>query len=140
MDKIKLENLDAGIYRTVLWLRGENFDTTDSGDGVSKFEEAEELGEDPPEDVLDYPTVAILVDSDKLVEESHRLLGLLVERGIPLEEISGDEDAPCIEGSYDPANEVGIIMLANVDDSMLFAEDDDSYEDIEDIEPEAGVA
>lgn len=60
--------LDPGIRDVVVLLRSNGFDTTDSGDGVSK----------PPEGrVFDFPHVAVVTSPALLVFEAERLAALL---------------------------------------------------------------
>ena len=103
-----IEGLDSGIRQTVEWLRAHDFETTDSGDGVSKPD---------MECALDCPNVFMVVVPDSMINESLRLLTLLQERGIdpraPGSEVS-------VEASFDPANGLAILSLLGVDDAMLF--------------------
>lgn len=66
---IDYDALDAGIRDTVRILREAGFDTTDSGDGVSK--EADALC------VLSYPHVWAVIDPSQIVPEACRMLGVL---------------------------------------------------------------
>lgn len=101
------EELDQGIRQTVLWLNENGFNTTDSGDGVSKLAAGW-----PPEEVLDFAHVFMFCNSTDLISEAQRLLKLLSSVGI--------ESRPnMVEASYDPANESAMIMLQGVDDSYL---------------------
>ena len=60
--------LDPGVRDTVTLLRAHGFDTTDSGDGVSK----------PPEQrVFNVPHVACRIDPARLIEEAKRAQSVL---------------------------------------------------------------
>lgn len=90
------DSLDPGIRDIVRTLRAAGFETTDSGDGISK-----------PEDdrVFEEPHVVSVVDVDALVAEAdrlHRLLG----------------DSWRIEASYCP-NEGTAVILAYLPDEVL---------------------
>ena len=63
-------SLDPCIRHTVLYLRSLGFDTTDSGDGLSKR---------GMEGCLDYPHVAIVTTPRKMFRESFRLKAALGE-------------------------------------------------------------
>lgn len=112
---LDLETLDPGIRRTVAWLRAHGFNTTDSGDGVTK------LAADPPmECALDYPHVAILVEPHDLVDAADRLLALLLAAGVSMPVPSMDVFRPCIEASYCPVQGAALIVLCGVNDAMLY--------------------
>lgn len=65
---IDIEHLDAGIQQIVLRLRAEGFETTDSGDGVSKPASPE---------VLPYRHVFCRVETQAASAEADRLQGVL---------------------------------------------------------------
>lgn len=106
-EELDLTALDPGIRETVRWLRSHGFETTDSGDGVSK-----DLSN---EDVLPFPHVAMMVPPDELVAEADRLAALLREAGHDIQP-QGPEGttAPAIQASYDPANGIGMIVLTHL--------------------------
>jgi hypothetical protein len=117
--RVRAEDLDPGIRRTVLWLQKNEFRTTDSGDGVTKFECAE-----PMEGALEYPHVVCVVSSDLLASESDRLAALVWERGVEVAPNALREPGQAgISASYDPADGVAIIVLAGVGDAELFPDD-----------------
>lgn len=105
----QLLELDSGICWTVQWLREHGFDTTDSGDGSKAG---------TMECALPYPNVTMRVSPDELVVETRRLQTLLVETGIDVVPLSTD-DQPCVQGSYDPADDVAIVVLFGVNDAIL---------------------
>lgn len=114
--------LDPGIARTVAWLRGHGFTTTDSGDGKTKF--AQGWTED--DGVIPYPHVAIVVaDASTLAGEANRLAELLWdEHAIQVESTPPEPpDPPRIEASYCPASRNAMILLLHVDDSMLITDE-----------------
>lgn len=92
--------LDPGIRNLVMALRAAGYNTTDSGDGVSKPKDWYESGE-----ALPYPHVAIvLADASRLVVEAHRLqawLDLVWGGGWT------------VEASFRPSDGVGILMVFN---------------------------
>lgn len=66
------DQIDPGIRATVKLLRAEGFETTDSGDGVSKPRAWYASGE-----AMSCPNVAMHVTLTSIVPEAHRLLKLL---------------------------------------------------------------
>jgi hypothetical protein len=132
-NSVPWDDLDVGVRGVVRLLNENGFTTCDSGDGKSKFGEdgkplPEWRSEDPDfEWVMDIPHVAIRVEAAKLASECDRLLTLLVETGVSLEQQGPTGTEPSIQGSYDPvyrdkndpAGGVAFILLTNVDDSKL---------------------
>jgi hypothetical protein len=126
------EELDVGIRKTVQWLREHGFETTDSGDGSKAA---------TMECALNYPNVAIRIDDvDALQFEADRLYELLEEREIDVAP-QGTDGEPFIQATYDPADGSSIIVLAYVNDELLFhgswedapdSREDDSEESDED--------
>jgi len=113
------EDLDPGIRDVVAWLRSEGFNTTDSGDGVTKLQ-----GDNPYEGALEIPHVFMAVDNDKLFSEADRLLKVMEDKGIDLTEtvlLEGDQEAPAIniEATYFPTIKMATITLTGVNDEML---------------------
>lgn len=103
---LNADDLDPGIRQTVLWLREHGFETTDSGDGVSKKDLI------ASGDALDYPHVAIQVQPRALIDESGRLFDLLGKHGIT-------PDSGTIQAMYAPADGIAVIMLMSVNDDSL---------------------
>lgn len=107
------DELDPGIRETVRWLRFYGFDTHDSGDGKTKLEDG---------DTRCVETVAnvhmAVANPEEMVKECTRLRDLLKSRGVKLKEI-GPNQAPHIQGSYDPVRDAAIISLWCVDDELL---------------------
>ena len=95
------DKLDKGIRDTVRLLRENGFDTTDSGDGISK---------PPGSGVLGYPHVHMVSDGERLIIESQRCAALL-------------GDAWTVQGSYDPANSVSIITAMRLMDGAVYPHD-----------------
>lgn len=112
MPEIDYSGLDPGIRETVRRLRAAGFETTDSGDGRSKLS----AGYDADE-ILPYPHVVIHAAPDDLVCETRRLRDELVAAGILVAALAPDGAGASIQASYDPGNDVGVIMLCGVDDS-----------------------
>lgn len=100
MEKMNYEELDPGIRTVVFVLRNYDFETTDSGDGVTKPEGN------------DYPHVFMKVDPEKLISESHRLLRILKMLGLTVQ-------ASQIQASYDPVDQVAVLILIDVTDKTL---------------------
>jgi hypothetical protein len=119
MDEINYDELDPGVRNLVRWLRHPDhcFYTTDSGDGVSKFKD------DPDYAALPYPHVVIVVDDhSELCREADRLRQLLwIDHGIEAKPMGPEDDfcEPNIQATYDPTDGTAVIILVNVDDSML---------------------
>ncbi len=101
-----IEGLDPGIRKTVEWLNECGFETTDSGDGVSKV---------GMECALDVPNVFMEVTPDSMVEEARRLHALLQDRGVDF----GQYADASIQASFDPVDGSSILELYGVDDAML---------------------
>lgn len=102
----EVAKLDPGIRKVVMWMRGHGFETTDSGDGITKLDAGDF-------EALDEPHVFVKVEFDEMVAESKRLLGLLRELG--LEVGPGD-----VQASYDPVDESSVLMLVGIDDEEMF--------------------
>ncbi len=96
--------LDPGIRDFVCWLNHHRFETTDSGDGVTKLAAGW-----PPEEAMDVPHVFIAVVPEDMVSEAIRLRDLIQ---------SGGDRVPegAITASYDPANHVAILAVIGIDD------------------------
>lgn len=120
--RLRVEDLDPGIRRTVLWLQKNEFRTTDSGDGVTKFQCAE-----PMEGALEYPHVVCAVASDLLASEADRLAELVHDLGVDVVPNGLREPGQAgISASYDPGDGVAIIVLAGVGDAELFPGGEDA--------------
>lgn len=100
---IRLDALDPGIRRLVVALRDADFDTTDSGDGVSK----PEVGR-----VFDVPHVFMVVESGAIVAEAQRLVETLGRLGVRVK-------PGIVQAHYDPADGVATLGVFGVNDSML---------------------
>ncbi len=105
-----MTDLNPGIRRTVAWLNGKGWTTTDSGDGETHDFEC------------DRPNAYVVIrlkDPETLAVEAHRLLvALREEQGINLEAVN-DDGRPCLQASYDPANGLALLDLMNVSDKLL---------------------
>jgi hypothetical protein len=111
-------DLDPGIRRTVRWLQAEGFRTTDSGDGVTKFQ-----GGDPMEGACDFPHVVCVVSSDLIASEADRLADLVRGRGVEVAPNGRREEGEAeISASYDPADGSCLLILNYVGDAELFRE------------------
>lgn len=106
------EAITPGVRRLVAYLNRQGFRTTDSGDGVTNVAAG-------MEGAMPFPNVAIEPGApEALHTDAHALLLLLADIGIRVHPIN-DGSVPCIQATYDPADESGVILLTGVDDSML---------------------
>jgi hypothetical protein len=116
MSEFNPDDLDPGIRRTVLWLRKAGFDTTDSGDGVSKFKVAE-----PMEGALDYPHVVCVLKPEELYYEAIFMARLVQAQGVKVVQNGRREPGQAeVQASLDPADGSAILVLAGVGDAELF--------------------
>lgn len=106
MKQIDLSVLDPGIRDVVQWLRSEHFETTDSGDGVTK---AQLIAEGF---ALDFPHVVVCTEPSALHGMADKLAWLLERKGVKCK-------PGMIQASYDPIDRSGIIMLSGVNNEML---------------------
>jgi len=114
---LEIADLNPGIRETVYWLRGEGFDTCDSGDGKTHMMEC-----DP-----EYAYVAIRVAPEKMFAESHRLYNLMKARVDPERFAEGPKEfdgtipdlPPAVQATYDPADKLALIQLLYADDEIL---------------------
>lgn len=95
--------LDPGIRGIVMWLRINGFETTDSGDGVSKVQMI------ASGDALAFPNVFMRCSSERMRSEADRLLALVC--------MAGFGDKARIEASYDPRDRSAVLGLYNVSDN-----------------------
>ncbi len=110
-DDLDYSTLTPGIRRTVALLRSLGFRTTDSGDGVTNVQAG-------MEGAMTRPNVYIRVRPERLIAECLRLRYALRSRRVPVD-VQGPDDAPCIQGMYDPCDDSAGILLMGVDDAML---------------------
>jgi hypothetical protein len=103
--KEMIEGCDPGIREVVRWLLDNSFETTDSGDGVTKPAAGDE-------DALTEPHVIIRARPRSLSIEADRLARCLSTIGIAVQ--PGQ-----VQASYDPADEVGVIILLGVNNDAL---------------------
>lgn len=107
MSELNLEELDPGIREVVRRLRKAGFNTTDSGDGVSKPE---------MECALDVPNVHMVFpndwDSEGAYWDTNRLLKVVTSWGVEVK--PGD-----IQLTYCPVQESSILSLFNISDEDI---------------------
>lgn len=125
-DGTDTDTLDPGIRDTVAWLQVEGFQTSDSGDGVSKFSPESKYD---VEDLIAFPHVIIMTAPEMLIDEARRLQRLLDRFHIMPKADSAEEAAESrgsmVQCSFNPSEilpngkEFGIIMLLGVDDDSL---------------------
>lgn len=96
------EDLDQGIRGLVVALNEAGFETTDSGDGVSKS----------GEDVIPFPHVAIVVSKERMAAEADRLRKWMADRRMLVNQ-QGIAGYWYIEASYDPFVEDAVIFIGN---------------------------
>ena len=119
VDPIDLDPLDPGIRETVRFLREHGFETCDSGDGATKFADPRwRVDGKLPEEVLDFPHVAMRVSPDHLVSEADRLAALLLTIGVELEPSAPIEGVPTLQATYDPA-QPGLAFLFLTDVALV---------------------
>jgi hypothetical protein len=124
---LELPDLDPGIQNVVDWLRVRGWETTDSGDGVSK-------AADP--DALTVPHVVIRVKAQEPIDcAARRLKHDLMIAGITVSPQGMGE--VWIEANYDPADDVAILFLGGLNDVLLFAADTAATETVARISGEA---
>lgn len=107
MEPLDPMTLDPGVRRLVMWLRSLGFNTTDSGDGVSKPADQEE--------VLEMPHVHIVVpdlDTDTLGREARRLY-------LEVRDAVSEVGPGTIQATYDPADGSCVVSLYGITDDML---------------------
>ena len=117
MKSLDLASLNPGIRFTVAMLRSHGFNTVDSGDGKTHEFECDQS----------IPYVHIQVHPyTALVEEADRLCRLLRDRGVSFADATFDAEGnlvgPHIEAHYSPADGIATISVSNVDDALLFKE------------------
>ncbi len=94
--------LDAGIRDTVVFLRKNGFNTTDSGDGSKNDMEC----------AMPIPNVAMTCAPEEMIAEADRLARLILSSGHDLRELGNDEHGAAeIQASYDPATKSAIILV-----------------------------
>lgn len=100
MDEINFEELDPGIRETVRRLRRHGFETTDSGDGVSKPADWYQPDEHGITQAMNFPHVICLTSPDRLIADAQRLVVLF-----PTWQV---------EATYYPRNDKGILMISKL--------------------------
>lgn len=129
-DGTDTEHLDPGIRDVVAWLQLEGFRTSDSGDGVSKFQPGSRWYDPEGDQYIPYPHVIMVCDPEEMIHEARRLHKLLkMFHIIPVrtdEELNDEENMNMmVQCNYNPVerdpdgNEFGIIMLLGVNDDSL---------------------
>ncbi len=102
-----LNACDPGIRRVVAWLCLCGFETTDSGDGVTKPAAGDEDAMTEPHVFMVVQPWALSVDADRL-QTSLAAIGFTARAGR-------------IQASYDPVDGVGVLALLGIDDSDMDA-------------------
>jgi hypothetical protein len=128
VEDIDYEALDPGIRRLVKLLRDNLFETTDSGDGVSKLEGCPEspvgCAETTANVYIQTTPGALLGETDRLVRVIRRSVrpGLLEETILDPEL---DQEVPrvIIEGTYLPLEGVAVLAVHGISDKDLLADE-----------------
>jgi hypothetical protein len=110
LPKDVLENIDAGVRRTVEWLRAHGFDTTRSSDGM---------------DVEHGPYIEFVVGARWLLQaECERLATLLRTYGVRVVPTgTNDGESTEIRGQYCPVtdeDQAARVVVYELDDARLF--------------------
>ena len=109
-------DLDPGIRNVVALIRGAGFETTDSGDGVSK------LGTEQAGCMRTEPHVVVRVPLGTLERSTDLLVAFLQSLGLTVVPLPFDKVLPgevCVEGVYAPASGVALIDVTHLDDAGL---------------------
>lgn len=113
IDDINYDELDPGIRDTVRWLDEHGFETCDSGDGESKFEE----GWTEDDGAMPFPHVIIHCLRENLVMEADRLAIMLLQEGMSIDmgekPVNGNLH---IQAMYNPGDLGASIMLVGTVD------------------------
>lgn len=101
--------VDPEVANTVAWLRGNGFDTVDSGYGDH---------DDP------YPHVVMLVDPAAMVEQARRLAALLAQAGLEVADFNMTTEPAHLEeievrAVYDPVGNTAGLIVTGLDDIRL---------------------
>lgn len=100
--------INPGIRRTVGWLNSLGFETTDSGDGKTHDYACDR----------DYPYVVIRLSSFmSAMKRTFDLMYALEEKGISIHPVG---EGVSIQVTWDPSDDITLIDLAELDDSILF--------------------
>lgn len=135
-DDFDASQLDPGIRQLVTLLRAHNFETTDSGDGASKFADAEDLSEEEIHDGIllggagscaePVPNVYMRVDPARMVDEAHRLHALLLHvlrpgifHELVEDPVLGQTPRVMLDVRYSPLDCVAVLSLHGVADQDL---------------------
>jgi hypothetical protein len=120
-----LNDLDPGIRRTVAWLQSNGFRTTDSGDGVAKFQDG-----DPMEGAQDFPHVVCMATASTLCAEALRMMHAVAGLGVTVVQNGRREPGQAeVHASMDPVDGSAIVILVGVGDADLFPEQIDGQGD-----------
>lgn len=108
---VEYTELDPGIRKTVQALREMGFNTTDSGDGVSKGTQVDDMG---MAEVLSIAHVHCRVAPADGLSESKRLAEELLSR------CNYQAQPGQIQLTYDPVDNIAVLSLLFVGDAELF--------------------
>jgi len=119
LDQEIVDGLDPGVTALVQLLYSAGYNTTDSGDGVSKFKNRERHTHYE----LDVPHVFVLIprkDANQAVDDIHDLLkGRGVVFGEDMEDIAAAGPVPAVEGHIEPHTDMTLVVVWNVTDKAL---------------------
>ena len=121
MTEIDYSEIDFGIRELVRAINAHGFETTDSGDGASKFTGGELMA-----CAESTPNVHMEVDPDDLIAEADRLVSVLrdlLKPGVLDEEIEianiGMARRVSIDAAYLPMDSTAILSVRGADDRDL---------------------
>ena len=109
--ELDYSEIDPGIRETVRWLRSHGFETTDSGDGISKFDGPNFMG-----CALEYPHVfMVLRNLETAFHEADRLHSILEKMGAFVQSAM----PTYVQASYSPVDRLVILELGYFSDWLL---------------------
>ena len=121
MRLVNYHDLDPGIREVVMMLNHYGFETSDSGDGVSKFADgdAEAYACNIP-----WPHVVCPVSSELMGEYADEIGRVLSQQGLTLRPTPKDYDEigalECVvTATYDVGSQTAYIMVEGLDDDKL---------------------
>lgn len=117
---MNFKEINPGIVKLVAMVQAVGFTTTDSGDGVTNVEL-------DIQGALGFPHIFMVVDPDRMISESHRLLELLKPAACfdPTVDRMPSHPLGTIEASYSPVDKTAILTLSGLDDAYMFGPDKD---------------
>lgn len=114
--ELDYESLDPDVRDVVRMLQGQGFNTTDSGDGIAKFDaDGIELPDwEGGTSGAGVAHVVVVVEPADLAAEADRMADIIRAAGVVLDPLGPELDTAAIQASYDPANHIAVIILSGV--------------------------